>query len=63
MRRRKVIEQGIERRMHRYQLALQVRRQLTDFDARLSTDGFQFVAIILTVGGARQVDVLRARRG
>ncbi|MNR27059.1 hypothetical protein D3C85_1443100 [compost metagenome] len=58
-----VIEQGIERRMHGHQLALQVSRQLTDLDACLGADGFQLVAVTLTFRGAGQVDVLRAQGG
>ncbi|VVN73895.1 hypothetical protein PS685_05192 [Pseudomonas fluorescens] len=63
MRGGEVLEQGIERRMHGHQLALQVSRQLTDFDACLSADGVQLVAVALTFRGTGQVDVLRAQGG
>ncbi|MNL15374.1 hypothetical protein D3C87_1363580 [compost metagenome] len=37
---REVVEQRVERRMHRHQLALQMGRQFADLDTSLGADGF-----------------------
>lgn len=51
-----VVEQAVEGRVHRHQLPLQVRRQLTDDHTCAGADGDQLVAVILTVSGALQID-------
>src|SRR5690606_41987541 len=59
---RELIEQTIERWVHRHQLALQVGRQLADFDTGLGAEPVEFVAVVLAFGGASQVQALRSAR-
>src|SRR5690606_25026757 len=60
--RRELIEQAIERRVHRHQLALQMGRKFADFDAGLGAEPLELVAVGLAFGGASQVQALRSER-
>ncbi len=61
MGRSEVVEQRVERRVYRDQLALQVRRQFADLDAGLCAGGLDLIAVGLAVGGPGQVDVTCAQ--